>query len=99
MKNFTRKDYMENRLTHAEYYGLIAKEAGISYANSQELPRIKEAISTDENLNNIPLSWWDKRANSTVSSVSKALKNHGDFYSLAGGVCVHKAAAIKAAKS
>lgn len=93
------KEYMaDSQNLHQSFYLEVAKEAGISYANSNDLPKIKEALKHDENLNNIPLAFWDKRAIFTASAVGKALKARGTFYSLASGVCAHKAAAREAAR-
>ena len=94
--NITRKDYMDNKVTHAEYYRAIAKTAGISYAKTdpQFLNRVKEALEQgDEHLNTIPLSTWDSRADSLLPFVHKAFKVHGDFPTQAGLVCLIKRAA------
>lgn len=94
----TRKDYMEGRITHQEYYSTIAKEAHISFKNSEMLPEIKDALAKgDEHLNTIPLRQWDMMATFHRDRIRLALKNHDDFYSLGGGVCVMKAAAVEAA--
>lgn len=99
LKYPTRKDYMENRVTFEEYYGAIVKEAGISYANSSLLPRVKAALEAgDEHLNTISLQVWDQQAIGTQNIVARVMKEHGDTYSLAGGVCVHKTAAKLAAE-
>ena len=93
-----RSDYMAGKVTFEEFYASVAKVAGISYAQSDLLPRVKLALEAgDEHLNTIPLSVWDRRAAYTSAAVARSLKLHGDFYSLAGGVCVHKQAAKLAA--
>jgi hypothetical protein len=95
----TRKEYMEHRCTFAEYYGEIVKEAGISYAESALLPRIKAALRNgDEHLNTIPHRLWDIRAAQTRHILTPIFKARGDGYSMAGGVCVHKEAARIAAE-
>ena len=97
-EQFTRKDYMEGRMSHHAYYSAIAKECGISFKRSNMLPQIKEALAKgDEHLNSIPLTIWDSMAIRNTARISTVLKEHGDFYSLAGGVCVMKTAAIEAA--
>ncbi len=95
----TREEYLNGECTHEEYYEEIAKEAGISYDNSPELSRIKHKLSTDPHLNNIPLSIWDTRGIRTEAAIHKALKKRGDGWSLAESVCVHKAAAIRSART
>lgn len=96
----TRKDYMEGRVTHEQFYSSVAKTAGISFERSDLLPRVKAALEAgDEHLNSIPLALWDNRAANPVTraNISRALKEHGDFFSLAGGVCTLKQAAKNAA--
>lgn len=96
----TRKDYMEGRVTHEQFYSSVARAAGISFAQSDLLPRVRTALEAgDEHLNSIPLALWDRRAENPVTraNISRALKEHGDFFSLAGGVCTLKQAAKNAA--
>lgn len=95
----TREDYMNGKVTHKEFYRSVAHEAGISFANSSMLPKIKAALASgDEHLNTIPLQTWDALAHVSRTQIATALKKHGDFYSMAGGVCTLKAAAIEAAE-
>lgn len=94
----TRKDYMTGKVNHKTYYETLASEAGISYANSEALPRIRQALKDgDEHLNSIPLGLWDSLAVKNRRITAPVLKAHGDFWSLAGSVCIQKAAAKKAA--
>lgn len=94
----TRKDYLDKKCTHDEYYGQIVQEVGISYANSPELKRIKKAYATDPHFNNIPLAEWDRKSAASQLTLFEAFKKRGDYWTLAGGVCVHKAAAKLACK-
>ncbi len=96
---YTRADYMEKRVSHQDYYAAIAREAGISYADSEKLPEIIAALEAgDEHLNTIPLRWWDARAVYGVYVMDAALKKFpGEIYSLSTSVCAHKAAARAAA--
>jgi hypothetical protein len=97
----TRKDYMDGRVTHADYYRSVAKAAGISYASADPafLGRVRSALANgDEHLNTIPLAEWDRRG-SMLLSVSRAFKAHGDCDSLAGRVCVLKQAARDAVEA
>lgn len=93
----TRKEYMsDSEKLHHRYYLEIGREAGISYAKSADLPRIKEALNkNDKHLNTIPLSEWDNRGMVTKNAIHRAMTKRGDSWSLAGGVCVHKACAIE----
>ncbi len=82
----TRKDYMDGKVTHQEYYSSVAKMAGISYKGSSELPRIRAALDQgDEHLNSIRLSDWDIRAFSNRRHTAPALKAHGDGWSQSWG--------------
>lgn len=93
----TRKQYLAKTVTHAEFYESVAEMAGIDYRNSDMLPEIVKAVADgDIHLNSIMLQRWDIRAAMTQVEVANALVEHEDFYSLAGGVCTHKAAAMKA---
>lgn len=94
----TRKEYLqprsreEQRQAHRQYYGEIAREAGIRYAPAF-LERVRQALKTDERLNNIPLHEWDVFAALQRSQVAPLLKARGDSWALCGGVCTAKEAA------
>ncbi len=98
----TRKDYMDGKVTHEEYYSSVAKAAGINLRGWDMLPRIKESLAKgDHHLNHVKgygLHAWDAMAISAKPNISPAFKAHGDFWSLAGGVCVAKQAAREAAE-
>ena len=56
------------------------------------LPRLIDALAQDENLNTIgPVQRWDGFVRPWEAS--PALKARGDFWSLAGGVCIAKESA------
>jgi hypothetical protein len=96
----TRKDYLDGKATHAEYYRAVAKTAGVSYrkADSAFLQRVRAALDEgDEHLNTISLDEWDARAWSLLPTVRYAFLEHGEQFSLAGGVCLCKQAARDAA--
>jgi hypothetical protein len=99
----TRRDYLEGRVTHQEYYESVADAAGIAFSSpmSREfMGRVTEALSKgDKHLNSIPLREWDWRAAAAKRPISRALREHGDSWSAAGAACTMKAAAIRDAKS
>ncbi|MGE3483472.1 MAG: hypothetical protein AB7L09_01950 [Nitrospira sp.] len=96
----TRKQYMDGECTHDDYYLEIAREAGISYAKSDMLPRVKACLARgDEHLNDIPLREWDARGRAIVRHVQAPMKARGDYVTPAGLVCVVKAAARHAAEN
>jgi len=96
----TRSDYMNDRCTHREYYADVAAAAGVEFPPDHELVmRSRAALQAgDEHLNTIPLKTWDAWADTQRASMSRALKERGDFWSLAAGVCVAKEAAKQAAE-
>lgn len=97
-----RSDYMAGRVTFEDYYSSVAKAAHISYANADPafLASVRQAIADgDEHLNRISLPIWDGRAIASKGALARAFALHGDFYSLAGGVCVHKQAAKNAVEA
>lgn len=85
---FTRSDYLDNKCSHSEYYGqfvnqLIKDSLVLRFGEEKLIDSYKE----DENFNNIPLGNWGYYSN------HKKFKEFGDFYSLAGAVCIEKEAA------
>jgi len=95
----TRQEYMDGKVSFEDYYETIAQESGISFSRSSELPRIREALANgDEHLNTISMTYWDNLAYAAQPSTMPVLRAHGDGWSLAGGVCIEKAAARKAAE-
>lgn len=95
----TRADYMAGRVTFQEYYEAIAREAHVDMRRSALLPYVVTALARgDEYLNTIALPRWDLIAAQQRHAVEPALRAHGDGWSMAGGVCVAKAAARAAAR-
>ena len=86
----TRKQYMNKECTHQEYYEEIGKEAGVVIPDDV-MNHVRK--STDEHLNDIPLYIWDRTAGWFKHQIAIAKQKRGDFWSLAGGVCVVKAMA------
>lgn len=88
-----RKDYMEKRITHREYYG--------QFVNSTIKARVLSAFtlaellaSTRESFNDLPLSRWDMLAGGMATTLcSRQLKEAGDGHSLGSAVCILKEAA------
>jgi hypothetical protein len=96
----TRKQYMasSDQLHHA-YYLQLAQMAGLG---ARSLPvgldKIREALKTDEHLNNIRLTLWDAAALNCKSRVSDYIakceeSKHKGLWSLGDGVCILKALA------
>lgn len=89
---FTRKDYLDSNCTHEQYYSQFVndqiKAIVSTFFGTKEL---KNAYAKDPSFNTIPLQQWD---NLTYRfSCDKALKERGDYSTLAGKVCILKQAA------
>lgn len=97
-KPITREDYLAGAVTHRDYYGSVVAAAHIRFAaDSPLVQRCAAALANgDEHFNTIPLATWDEYAAAAVRSIATALRQHGDVFSLAGGVCVMKEAARQA---
>lgn len=86
---FTRKDYMDGKCSHRDYYGQFVTDTTRSVvARCIGVDRIRQ--SRDEHLNDIPLARWD--ALPKVCAAGR-MKEAGDWLSPAGWVCIAKEAA------
>lgn len=93
MRTPTRADYMAGRVDFATFYRAVNATAGIKMDSHPILARAAHALGAgDEHLNRIPLSAWDAIAAGFWRSAERALREHGDHLSLAGGVCLAKQA-------
>lgn len=91
----TRKDYLDGKVTHREYYASICKAAGIAFGDASKIVE-RCRNSKDPHYNDIPLWEWDSMTVGGRRALSRALEAHGDFYSDAGGVCAYKEAVRQA---
>lgn len=91
---FTRKDYLDKNCNHREYYSQFVTEYIKSIVASKfGLEKLQKAYRQDKNLNTISLDQWDHLTHRLPRSVAASLKEHGDYLTLAGGVCILKEAA------
>jgi hypothetical protein len=97
----TRADYMAGRVSHDEYYRAVVRTAGLHYSDTHpDVAKWREHLAAgDVHLNRLPLVYWDRLAGLAQASLARALRAHGDAWSLAGGVCAVKAAARMAARN
>lgn len=93
----TRQDYLNNRCSFEDYYGDVIAGLRIHFSENF-LAKVREALKTDKNLNNIPLEQWDAMGFPYEGALARRFKERGDSYSLAGGVCALKTAARIAAR-
>lgn len=98
-------------LSHEEVYDRIIERLGGLYAVLLYIPfeiaEIREALKTDENLNNLPLKTWDYAAGfavdgpyarPTFNNLWKLYRAHGiNAASASQGVCILKRAACRLA--
>ncbi len=87
---FTRKKYLNNEVTHDQYYSQFVDHDTKQYVK-QRIGLDNILKSNDEHFNDIPLKHWDTCCVS-IESV-QALKDAGDSWTLSGRVCIAKAAA------
>jgi len=87
---YSRQQYMNNEVSHADYYRqFVTPEIKTMVRDRIGVDRLLR--STDEHLNDIPLSNWDALAGR--HSGYRQTLNAGDDNSLATQVCVLKQAA------
>ncbi len=86
----TRKDYLEGRATHSEYYGQFVSERHFAVLNLEH-EKIKN--STDKHFNDIPLKFWQELALRASTYTTTKMIEAGDYLTLAGAVCIIKEAA------
>jgi len=97
MKIKTRAQYMAKEVTHSEYYGQFVTEAIKNTVVARfGFDRLKLDLKRDEHLNTIPLHQWDALAPAVLYLDRVMRKDHGDFMSEAGAVCILKEAARQA---
>lgn len=89
----TRKDYLDGKATHREYYAqFVTEQIRDLVRHGVGIERIKK--STDKHFNDIPLHIWDCLAsnNRYALAISKSENGQKDF-SLGSSVCILKEAA------
>lgn len=83
---FTRKQYLAKECTHEQFYEGVTHGMRIHF-NRQVSPQM---LKDDPHLNRIPLQYWDSLALAMQMTLRRRLKECGDYFSLAGGVCAVK---------
>ena len=91
----TRAQYMNNEVTHRQFYGqFVTPEFKQVVSNTFGKEILAQCLEKDQNLNNIPLAIWDGLAGGYESQLyADKLRLVGDGPSLAGAVCILKEAA------
>ena len=95
---YTRHQYLNSECTHSDYYDQFVTPAIKGIVLSRYSKRqLTDALAQDKHLNSIPLASWDGLGASlkaTPTGLGEKMKEAGDYLTLAGIVCVLKAAAI-----
>ena len=92
---FTRKDYLDGKCTHSEYYtqyveNTNAKDLVLTFWDEKTL---FEAYKKDKYLNSLPIKDWDDLANRLTIGPWLTFSELGDMNTLSSRVCVLKEAA------
>jgi hypothetical protein len=87
---FTRKQYLDKECTHDQYYAQFVTH-GVIHLVSAYIGEARIKKSTCPHFTDIPLCEWDGIA--PRLSVGERLRECGDYPTLAGKVCILKAAA------
>lgn len=88
---FTRSQYLDGVCTHNEYYAQFVNEPILDCVKGRiGVENIKK--STNKHFNDIPLRKWDDIIGITTTQ-QKLMKELGESYTIAVGVCILKAAA------
>ena len=91
---YTREDYMNNRVTHKEYYGQFVTE-GLKNVVARRMGVDAIHASKDEHMNDIALFRWDNMDRLIPQDVIREIQRASGTkaYSLSDIVCVAKEAA------
>ena len=89
---FARKDYLDDKCSHDEYYRQFVTE-GVMWAVRSVISVDRLKASRDEHMNDIPLNVWDRVFPKCPAAVNQAMRDGGDYPTAAGLVCLGKAAA------
>ena len=87
---YARKQYLNKECTHRQYYGQFVTPATKAHVlRGIGLAELKN--SNDPYFNDIPLHKWDGLVANCPGSAT--FSKAGDYYTLAGGICLLKEAA------
>lgn len=91
MPTFTRKDYLDKKCNHRQYYTQFVDD-GVRKRVLNQIGKDRLIHSTDEHFNDIPLYQWDN-IGPFWQSIHTQMKEAGDYMTMAGIVCIAKEAA------
>lgn len=84
---YTIKNYINGNCSHRQYYSQFVND-NVKLMILDRIGIDKIITSKDENFNNIPLKIWDSIG--LPCGISELLKQAGDYFTLAGKVCILK---------
>lgn len=91
-KMFTRSDYMRGNCTHAQFYEQMVTDEIKN--NAKTFVGMGYILGSKcEHFNDVPMNVWDSAGICAGYAIDAKIKETGDNPSLAGRVCVLKAAA------
>lgn len=91
---YTRAQYMSGEVTHQQYYGQFVSDVTIKIvAQAFGGDALRAAFAEDQAFNTLELRRWDSLTEWIKHEMSQLLRDAGDFWTLANGVCVLKQAA------
>ena len=90
---FSRKDYLEHKCSHSEYYAQFVNEDARRAVLSR-IGKTRLMCSVNEHFNDIPLKMWDAVFSPTFPrSIGEIFRSVRDFPTDSGLVCIAKEAA------
>ncbi len=92
----TRQQYLNGECTHREFYEqFVNEEIKQAILNRYSIIELKKAYEENNSFNSIRLSSWDGMASFLRydHELCNKIKEHGDFLTNAGAVCILKEAA------
>lgn len=92
---FTRKDYLDGKVSHHDYYSQFLTNSLIEYVKERFKDKIY--LSEDDNFNNIALTYWDQLYIKDKIKLNLWIEANGNrkeySWSACDRVCIAKAAA------
>jgi hypothetical protein len=91
---YTRKDRLDNKCSHEEYYHQFVTGEHKQYVRYKfGINKLKIAYEENKSFNTISLSQWDWISISPFMMLKISMKDVGDYLTMSGIVCILKQAA------
>ena len=89
---FTRKQYIDGKCSHREYYGQFVDDTVFNRL-SVHVTKEQIAKSNDDSFNDIPLESWDAILHPFPRYIGDKMRDCGDYPTMCAAVCIAKEAA------